>query len=232
MLGFNFQSPTQSSNLDDPRSLSPDLLRELRSVYFNRLSAADACARRFGVSLDRLAQHIADAIRKPGRGRGARIPNLRAFHLDDVALAAACVDELPGAWSHLLARTEPALIAAAEVFEGRVLAVITVRRFFIDLRAVNQRDDDSRLNLRRYHGGTDLQTWISNHIATILVTAPAGGPADGPVDGEVDAGRGAENRLRLAMSMLHSERRQARRHWETLIEPVRDSRPAPGQDHG
>ncbi|MEC9372341.1 MAG: hypothetical protein VYC34_00785, partial [Planctomycetota bacterium] len=154
-------------------------------------------------SVERIAAHIAAASRRKSRGA----INVAAFHLDDVALATACIDDLPGAWTDLIAQHEGALVHAAEAYEGRVLAVISVRRFFIDLRRVNDHDEPSFLNLRRYAGGSALQTWLTNQMLAEAGLRPTRrGSKPGGASSTAD--RQEENRLRLALEMLRSERRR------------------------
>jgi len=133
----------------------------LRRAYFAGLSV-DSSAIRFGVAPERLERHLREALRRRGRAS----VDAMALQIDDVALAAACIDVVPGAWSRLIERVEGSLVAEATAHEDETLAVITTRRFLIELRRCTQGDAGGALDLRRYAGGAPLSAWLGARMLT------------------------------------------------------------------
>jgi hypothetical protein len=130
----------------------------LRRAYFAHLDSGSS-AIRFGVSVERLDGHLQGAFH---RRSGTADP--ATLHLDDVALAAACVDDAAGAWSRLIERSEPALVTEARAFEDPTLAVITARRFLIEVRRATQ--SGGSMSLRRYAGGAPIGVWLGARLLT------------------------------------------------------------------
>lgn len=116
------------------------------------------------------------------------------LHLDDAALAAACVDLDGAAWAHLVDLHEPGLVAAAELHIDTRRSLVAVRRL---LRTVR---NESRL--RRYAADMPLQSWLIEQLMENLGVAE---PRLRNDSNRVDP------RTRLAMKILGETRGSIRR---------------------
>ena len=162
----------------------------LRRAYFSRLSRDDSAARRFGIDVDRVVEQVVCARHR--RSAFARRPE--ALHLDDAALAAACVDLDGAAWAHLVDLHEPGLVAAAELHIDSRGSLVAVRKLLSALRKGRR--------LRQYAADIPLQSWLIEQLmADLGVTAPRLREDAFSVD----------PRTRLAMRLLGESRGSIRR---------------------
>ncbi len=155
--------------------------------------------RRFGVGVDRVVEHVVQSKRR--RSAASRRADL--VHMDDCALAAACIDRASGSWDALADLFEPGLIAAAELHVGGARAIVTVRRLLTELRLAPTRSRPGRLDLRRYAGDLALQSWLVERLMEQI-----------GVEGEgaaVSRRRAADQRTRLALLLLGESRLHMRR---------------------
>jgi len=183
----------EQTNTDRPRwshRWSDREIDTLRRAYFSRLTRDDSAVKRFGVHVDRVVEQVVDA--KCRRSALARRPEM--LHLDDAALAAACVDLDGAAWAHLVDLHEPGLVAAAELHIDTRRSLVAVRRL---LRTVR---NESRL--RRYAADMPLQSWLIEQLMENLGVAE---PRLRNDSNRVDP------RTRLAMKILGETRGSIRR---------------------
>lgn len=181
--------------------------------------------RRCGVNVQRIIDHL-NHVQRCRRRR----PIITArLHYADLALAAACVDNSPGAWTRLIAENEGPLIQAAQPQEGATQAVVTVRRMFIDLRRSNSDERRGSLDLRRYGGQIPLSDWLHERLMGRMAVNAAIRRASAA---SADL-RARDQRLRLAMELLHEERMCVQRLAEALAQSSEsDAAAACGQPAG
>ena len=116
------------------------------------------------------------------------------LHLDDAALAAACVDLDGAAWAHLIDLHEPGLVAAAELHIDSRESLVAVRRLFSLLR--------KGAHLSRYAADMPLQSWLIEQMMIELgVTKSV----------EREEAAGVDPRTKLAMRLLGESRGNIRR---------------------
>jgi len=165
-------------------------INALRRAYFSRLTRTGSATRRFGIGVDRVVEQITSAKRR--RSALARRPEM--LHLDDAALAAACVDQDGAAWAHLIDLHEPGLVAAAELHIDQRCSLVTVRRLFSALR------NESRL--RQYPADTPMQSWLIEQMMEALGVSNAR---------PREESQGVDPRTKLAMKLLGESRGSIRR---------------------
>jgi RNA polymerase sigma-70 factor (ECF subfamily) len=99
---------------------------------------------------------------------------LESLHLDDLALACACIDGHDGAWEHFIRELRPQLYHAARTIAGddsRELA----DSLYGELFGLPGKDGVRRSLLAHYHGRSRLITWlrsvlVQRHIDRLRVT--------------------------------------------------------------
>lgn len=99
---------------------------------------------------------------------------LESLHLDDLALACACIDGHDGAWEHFIRQFRPQLYHAARTIagdDGRELA----DALYGELFGLPGKDGERRSLLAHYHGRSRLITWlrsvlVQRHIDRVRVT--------------------------------------------------------------
>jgi len=167
----------------------------LRRACFCRLAREDSVTSRFGVSIDQIVEQVVGAKRRSSAM--ARRPE--RLHLDDAALAAACVSGDGSAWAHLVDQHEPGLVAAAELHVDARCSLVTVRRLFSILHK------ESRL--RQYAADMPLQSWLIEQLMAHLgVKAPIT---------RSETSTGVDPRTMLAMKLLGESRGSIRRSAES-----------------
>jgi len=97
----------------------------LRRRYF--ANGADSAAR-YGISFDRITQHLWDL-----RRRHPLLPLRSIVHLDDLVFAVACIDEHHSAWHDLVEQYEPWLVRRLRRSMETPSAVLAVRQLFLEL---------------------------------------------------------------------------------------------------
>ncbi|MEO7272130.1 MAG: hypothetical protein ABIX28_03040 [Vicinamibacterales bacterium] len=144
----------------------------LTDSEYQRLHRA-AQADRWAVSTTRFASAVDASLSHTAGGAppdpldGAR--RATALHLEDLALATACIDGHEAAWEHFIREQRPGLYRAADALDrsggGRELA----DALYADLYGVNGADGARRSLLLYYHGRSALGTWLRAVLAQRLV---------------------------------------------------------------
>ncbi len=134
-------------------------------------------AARWQVSPERLRVAIARSLDHRFDGDAtddAAAVYLESLHLDDLALACACIDGHDGAWEHFIRQFRPQLYHAARTIagdDGRELA----DALYGELFGLPGKDGERRSLLAHYHGRSRLITWlrsvlVQRHIDRVRVT--------------------------------------------------------------
>jgi RNA polymerase sigma-70 factor (ECF subfamily) len=155
--------------------------RALRWRSFDQAASALLYARseaeRWQVSAERLHVAIERSLdhRFPGAVTDLEAAvYLESLHLDDLALACACIDGHDGAWEHFVRELRPQLYHAARTIAGddcRELA----DSLYGELFGLPGKDGVRRSLLAHYHGRSRLITWlrsvlVQRHIDRLRVT--------------------------------------------------------------
>jgi len=136
---------------------------------------ADARGERWRVSADRFAEALAASAERAFAGRtagGADVERyLAGLHLEDLALACACLDGDAAAWEHLLREYRPVLARAADALDPAGGAWELADALFADLYGVAAPapDGERRALLRYFHGRSSLATWLRAVLAQRVV---------------------------------------------------------------
>lgn len=130
----------------------------LRCAYFSQ--AGDSAAR-YGISFERIVQHLWDA-----RHSNRRFTIGDVGHMDDLLHAVACVDDIPLAWVDLSERYERALVRKCRGSFDEVQSTVFVRRVLADLRRRSAvLSHDERLpSLHTYLGTRPLRLWLADRM--------------------------------------------------------------------
>lgn len=134
--------------------LAGNALSNLRRRYFSH--AAESAAR-YGVSFDRIVQHLWDV-----RHRRLHIPLRSIVCVDDLVHVVGCLDQCARAWHDLIDLYEPWLVRQHRCAVGPCTALLEVRQFFIELR----RDvyvDTADVSLHDYLGIEPLRFWLAGN---------------------------------------------------------------------
>lgn len=135
----------------------------LTDAEYQRLHRAGH-AERWGVSATRFAAAIDAGLAQASGGPPAdpRDASRRAaaLHLDDLALATACIDGDDSAWEHFIRAHRPALYRAADALDPGGGARELADALYADLYGLAAAPDERRSLLRYYHGRSALDTWL------------------------------------------------------------------------
>ena len=119
-------------------------------------------AERWQVPAERLRMAVERSLdhRFPGAVTDAEAAvYLESLHVDDLALACACIDGHDGAWEHFIRELRPQLYHAARTIagdDGRELA----DSLYGELFGLPGKDGVRRSLLAHYHGRSRLITWL------------------------------------------------------------------------
>lgn len=119
-------------------------------------------AERWQVPANRLREAVERSLdhRFPGAATDAEAAvYLESLHVDDLALACACVDGHDGAWEHFIRELRPQLYYAARTIagdDGRELA----DSLYGELFGLPGKDGVRRSLLAHFHGRSRLITWL------------------------------------------------------------------------
>jgi RNA polymerase sigma factor (sigma-70 family) len=112
------------------------------------------------VALERSVSHAAVA-----RDAGAIEKYVGGLHLDDLALAAACIEGLEPAWEHFIARYRPALLRAADAIDPTGGARELADALYGELYGLADASGTRKSLLRYFHGRSSLATWLRTVLA-------------------------------------------------------------------
>lgn len=94
---------------------------------------------------------------------------LQSLHLQDLALATACIDGAPLAWDHFVLTLRPVLYRSADAVRGAGDAREVADSLYGELYGLQERDGERRSLLRYYHGRASLATWLRSVLAQRMV---------------------------------------------------------------
>src|SRR4051794_10269356 len=144
-------------------------LSEDEYARLHRAARAD----RWGVTVSRFTAAIDASIAHGVRGAPAdsrdALRLATALHLDDLALATACIDGHEAAWEHFMREQRPGLYRAADALDRGGGARELADALYADLFGVNGADGPRRSLLLHYHGRSALGTWLRAVLAQRLV---------------------------------------------------------------
>jgi RNA polymerase sigma-70 factor (ECF subfamily) len=149
-----------SKNPSSSVRIGPDLLTRLhRQANAARWAVSETvfCAALERSAMKALAEGARDA---------ARLERfLSALHLDDLALACACVEGNGAAWDHFVLEFRPVLYRAADALAPGGSARDLADAIYGDLFGLEERDGERRSLLRYFHGRSSLATWLRAVLA-------------------------------------------------------------------
>ena len=90
---------------------------------------------------------------------------LSSLHLEDLALACACVLGDNGAWDHFVLEMRPGLYRAADALDRSGTARELADSLYADLYGLDQRGGARQSLLRYFHGRSSLATWLRAVLA-------------------------------------------------------------------
>jgi RNA polymerase sigma factor (sigma-70 family) len=143
-----------------PKSIPQDLVERLYR---------DARADRWSVPVERFAAAIqASADRAAAADVGTY---LQGLHLEDLALACACMAGDERAWEHFVREHRPVLYRAADALRPGGGARDLADSIYADLYGLQERDGERRSLFRYFHGRSSLATWLRAVLAQRVVDA-------------------------------------------------------------
>lgn len=151
------------------RSAWSDATSKLRRAYF---AHAGELAMRYGVTFDRVAQHV-----RCGWNREPALIVKGIRYAQDLVHAVACVDNVGLAWSDVADHHERMLIRACRDRLDETDAILVVRRLFVQLRRTSTGGPEARgRSLRGYLGTCSLRGWLCRCLADAMNDAIAAPP--------------------------------------------------------
>jgi RNA polymerase sigma factor (sigma-70 family) len=90
---------------------------------------------------------------------------VRALHVEDLALAAACATGQEAAWNHFVLEFRPALYRAADTLEPGGGARDLADALYADLFGLQTREGTRQSLFRYFHGRSKLTTWLRAVLA-------------------------------------------------------------------
>lgn len=90
---------------------------------------------------------------------------LSSLHLEDLALACACMLGDAAAWDHFVLEMRPGLYRAADVLDPSGTARELADSLYADLYGLDQRGGARQSLLRYFHGRSSLATWLRAVLA-------------------------------------------------------------------
>ena len=151
------------------RSAWSDATSKLRRAYF---AHAGELAMRYGVTFDRVAQHV---HRGWNREPALIVKGIR--YAQDLVHTVACVDGVGLAWSDIVDHHERMLTRACRDRLDETDAILVVRRLFVELRRTSTGEPEARgTSLREYLGACSLRGWLCRCLADAMNDAVADPP--------------------------------------------------------
>ena len=83
-----------------------------------------------------------------------------SLHVEDLALAAACIDGVDAAWMHFMTEIRPGLYRAADAMDPTGGAREAADALYADLYGLTERDGVRQSLLRHFHWRSRLATWL------------------------------------------------------------------------
>jgi RNA polymerase sigma factor (sigma-70 family) len=96
---------------------------------------------------------------------GAIAEYVKRLHLEDLALAAACIEGLEPAWEHFIARYRPVLLRAADAIDPSGGARELADALYGELYGLSGAAGERKSVLRYFHGRSSLATWLRAVLA-------------------------------------------------------------------
>ncbi len=96
---------------------------------------------------------------------------LKGLHLEDLAIARACIAGDERAWEHFVREHRPVLYRAADALRPGGGARDIADSLYADLFGLQERDGRRRSLLSYYHGRSSLATWLRAVLAQRVVDA-------------------------------------------------------------
>jgi len=90
---------------------------------------------------------------------------LQSLHLEDLALACACIEGKEGAWEHFVATYRRDLRQAGRAIAGESLGCELADSIYADLFGLEERDGVRRSLFVYFHGRSRLATWLRALLA-------------------------------------------------------------------
>jgi RNA polymerase sigma-70 factor (ECF subfamily) len=90
---------------------------------------------------------------------------LQSLHLEDLALACACIEGQEGAWEHFVATYRRDLRQAGRAIAGESLGPELADSIYADLFGLEERDGERRSLFIYFHGRSKLATWLRALLA-------------------------------------------------------------------
>ena len=129
----------------------------------------DSQAERWGLPVERFAAALqASTDRASPQNIDAY---LRSLHLEDLAIACACIAGDERAWDHFVREYRPVLYRAADALRPGGGARDIADSLYADLFGLQERDGRRRSLLSYFHGRSSLATWLRAVLAQRLVDA-------------------------------------------------------------
>ena len=91
--------------------------------------------------------------------------HLGGLHLEDLALAAACVEGLEPAWEYFIGRYQPVLRRAADAIDPSGAARELADALYGELYGLADNGGARKSLLRYFHGRSSLSTWLRTVLA-------------------------------------------------------------------
>jgi RNA polymerase sigma-70 factor (ECF subfamily) len=129
----------------------------------------DAQAQRWSVPLARFMAALQASAEKAAPADVAAY--LTGLHLQDLALACACMEGDERAWDHFVRELRPVLYRAADALRPGGGARDLADSLYADLYGLHERDGERRSLLRYFHGRSSLATWLRAVLSQRVVDA-------------------------------------------------------------
>jgi RNA polymerase sigma factor (sigma-70 family) len=130
-------------------------------------------ADRWGLDVARFAAALEASLERTFQGRdpGRReiVRHASSLHLEDLALATACVDGRDSAWEHFIREHRQGLYRAADALDSSGGARELADALYADLYGVQAHGRERRSLLAYYHGRSALGTWLRAVLAQRVV---------------------------------------------------------------
>jgi RNA polymerase sigma-70 factor (ECF subfamily) len=126
----------------------------------------DAGASHWGLSLAQWQSALERSLAHAGSSDPAAVTAyLDGLHLEDLALAAACLEGLEPAWEHFMARYRPVLLRAADAMDPGGSTRELADALYGDLYGLADSGGTRTSLLRYFHGRSSLSTWLRSVLA-------------------------------------------------------------------